>query len=144
MNTSLKELLYEAIKAKYPGYLTKDEAEMLCKENSTGKKYNWGDNGTSRLREMSRGESPRVLKVKNENRVIIGYKYIPQKAEIITKPDKAKGNTEILDEQLDELLKTYQTKGAWENYEVIKEIREARKGTSEYAKKKTIEQSYPH
>lgn len=130
MQDSLKTILYEAIKAKYPEYLTTSEVERICREQS--KKIS---NGERRLRHS---ESPRVLAVKNDKRAIIGYRWIPQKAEIITKPEKAKGNTEILDEQLDELLKTYQTKGAWENYEVIKEIREARKGTSEYAKQGII------
>jgi hypothetical protein len=96
MKDGLKNLLYQAIRARYPNMLRKDEAEQLCKENN----YNWGDNGTSRLREMSRGDCKSIQKIKNDDGVIIGYKLIP----VTTFLEQEKPSNP-LDDQLRALIK---------------------------------------
>ena len=78
MREGLINILYEAIKSRYPDYLTTNEMERICKEHD--KKIS---NGERRLRKS---ESPRVSAIKNSKKAIIGYKWIPQKAEVITSP----------------------------------------------------------
>lgn len=161
MQDSLKTILYEAIKAKYPSYLTKFEAEDICKENG----YNWADNGTSRLRELSRGEMPLVKRIKNEDRILVGYKWL--KENVIEVPiigtidsktkkitynplhkmmGKVNESTKSvmnavainLNEQLNDLEKKYGGPNAWNNAHIIKDIREARKSNDEYRKQGVI------
>lgn len=135
MQDSLKTILYEAIKAKYPDYLPLSEVERICKEHN--RKIS---NGERRLRKS---ESPTVIGVKNSKGAIIGYKYIPIIGTVDSKTgtinfDKPKTKMDILDEKLDDLLKTYQNQRAWQNYEAIREIKEAIKRPNEYLKQSVI------
>ena len=89
---------------------------------------------------------PLVERIKNEDGILIGYKHIQSdmvKIPIVgivkdgrVKFDKPKTN--LLDDQLDELEKKYGGVNALNNAHIIKDIREARKGTSEYAKQGVI------
>lgn len=144
MNKSLKELLHEAIKAKYPDYLPLSEVERICKDNN--RKIS---NGERRLRKS---ESPNILPIRNNKSAIIGYKYI--QSDMVKVPitgtvnsrtgvinfnkEKTKSKIEQLNNQLNELEKKYGGANAWKNAVIIKNIREAIKSTSEYLKISTI------
>ena len=143
MQTGLRIKLEEALKAKYPGYLTLDEAEQICKQ------YRYKMSNLERRTRNDRkaqGSNVKCEKIKNAKGVIIGYKWIQSdmvKIPIVgivkdgrVKFDKPKTN--LLDDQLDELEKKYGGVNAWNNAHIIKDIREARKGTSEYAKQGVI------
>ncbi len=70
---SLKSQLLQAIKQAYPDYSSYDRLEKLCKDN--GRKV---DNFTRRMRELCDGDHPLVVPIKNEKKMIIGYKYLPE------------------------------------------------------------------
>ncbi len=149
MQTGLRIKLEEALKAKYPGYLTLDEAEQICKQ------YRYKMSNLERRTRNDRkaqGSNVKCEKIKNAKGVIIGYKWI--QSDMIKIPitgtvnsrtgvinfdkEKTKSKMEQLDEQLNELEKKYGGEKAWQNYEIIRNIREAKKSMSEYLKESTI------
>ena len=85
MKESLKEKLYNEIKSAYPYEVKKDRLKQICESSG----YNWADNGTSRLRELSRGVHRKVQRIHNEKGILTGFIYIQQIQPVKHIPDNA-------------------------------------------------------
>jgi hypothetical protein len=117
MQDSLKSKLYDALKARYPGYLTINEVEAICKAHK-----NKISNGERRLRQS---ESPRVSRIKNSKGAIIGYKWI----EGVQRPIQYRTPKETLTDGLnDDIMNILMnTPVTWNEQQKIAELNKALK-----------------
>lgn len=143
MQSGLRIKLIESLKAKYPDYLTLDEAEAICKAY----KYKMS-NLERRTRNDSKAQTVKCHKIKNAKGVIIGYRHIPNDVNIpivgtienkqvkLYKTPK-ETITDGLNAQIKDII--HGTTVSWDNQEQIKELQEALKSGNEYRKRAVIE-----
>lgn len=132
MQDSLKAKLYDALKAKYPGYLTIDEVETICKDHK-----NKISNGERRLRAS---ESPRVSRIKNDKGAIIGYKWIAEANQPLQYKTPKEVIIDGLNGQIQTLLDSFNGKDYWTNSQEILRINKIKNGNNEYQKKTLLTQ----
>lgn len=140
----LRLRLEQALKNKYPGYLTTYEVDAICDE--LGYKR---ENGSRRLRN-DYGDNPSVARcqrIKNDKHVVIGYRWIPPEgsgqapliggAPRAEMPKREPEKADDLNGRLIELLK--KVPKTWENGKIIYQINYAINCKHEYKKKGVLE-----
>jgi hypothetical protein len=136
MQNGLRLKLIEALKNKYPDYLTIEEINGICHDPERTYKV---DNAGRRFRNDRKATNTTIkaVKVWNDKRTaIIGYRHIPDVRESYKSPKET--IIDDLNDKLDELLKEFKPDDLWNKADEINKIRKVRNGNDEYAKQSKL------